>query len=237
MIFGQIFGFLDFLEKCQKVWFFVFFCAKVCFFVSQVFSGFGGNFQDLRGPGEVSKPRKGIDGRRQKRPREDFGGPWGVRKVQNRSEKGVFFCAPKNAQKCAKVCFLVIFWGRKKVQKRVVFSAEGSWRRFKKWSRRAKKTSKSWFRISRTGCCASGCKKSSQSYKMRFFSTWEGNSRNRQNRVLDWKMLKFQLPSNKGSIDLREKTFTSWQKSPKSCKTVKKQDFFEDTIFSHHEIF
>lgn len=53
----------------------MFLCAKVCFFVFQVFSGFGGNFQDLRGPGEVSKPRKGIDGRRQKRPREDFGGP------------------------------------------------------------------------------------------------------------------------------------------------------------------
>lgn len=52
--------------------FFVFF---VCFFVSQVFSVFGGNFQDLRGPGEVSKPGKGIDGRRQKRPEDFFGGP------------------------------------------------------------------------------------------------------------------------------------------------------------------
>lgn len=128
-------------------------------------------------------------------------------------------------KKCGFCHFWVIFWGRKKVQKQVTFSARRSWRVFKNWSRRAKKTWKSWFRILRTGCCASGCWKSMKSYKSRFLSTWEGNSGNRQNRVFDWKNLKSQRPSNKGSVDKRLKILSSWSKSSRAEQNDKKHDF------------
>lgn len=49
MIFGQIFDFLDFLEKCQKMRFFAILCIFLCFFVSQVFSGPGGSLRGFGG--------------------------------------------------------------------------------------------------------------------------------------------------------------------------------------------